>query len=446
MTAGASPPEMAVDYLFELEIWLKSIDGFFVLEHLPMSFDQRSQVALRNYSAELAAVRAALGHISNLCNQLLGEERRDLSSFLAFLGQEFGEDRHDQESGGASSEQEMAFAIDRTQDLVRVFDEVIRAAFIPLPTFRSSGHVIVGSLRSLPALQPFFSDRLRPPLDQENRHKLQRIVERIAGTSYRKELVGLLMELFRELRAVEFARVTLERPEDAKRAILIFAFVQSQTQRFCLYLKKRLLPQLPEESAFGECLERILFATDMELRKVHEMILVDVLLLTDPRTLVARFEDAHGILRDLFQQNIIQLTAMFTDGVEAVELFPDHVTKLDQSRRLRDDLWSLVQRCDRFQEREDRFSLADMLSTLDEFKRGSMRFLMFKDWSNFDRYLQDFSREASMKTLVRLSRQFNIYLRTLLREVSKRSVLANQPFTPDPRDPNVDTQKIRTGG
>jgi hypothetical protein len=439
------PPHSRTDYIFALEVWLKSLEAFFGLENLPLSADQRPQAALRNYAAELQTIRAGLGHVAYLANEMLGEERRDLTPFLVFLDDHRPVERSESISRPSTPEQELAFAIEKIHDLARIFDEVGKSSFIPLQTFRSAGRIAAEVLRKDPALSVFFSENLKSSLDADNKRNLGRIVERIAGTRYRKELVALLMELFKNLRSIELARECFDRFDDAKNSVLVLSLVRSETDRFCGYLKRKLLPSLPPDSAFAESLDRLIFSTEMELRKVHEVILVDVLLMSDPRTLLSRLEDAHGILKDLYQQNILQLAASFTDGLDGKDLFPDHLTKAEQSVRLRDDLWNLVVRCARFQEREDRYSLADLLGALDHFKRGSMRYLMFKDWTNFDRYLNEFSREATTKSLIQLAHQFDIYVRTLIREVSKRSVLSNVPFRPpeDPHSGGADTRKVR---
>jgi hypothetical protein len=57
-----------------------------------------------------------------------------------------------------------------------------------------------------------------------------------------------------------------------------------------------------------------------------------------------------------------------------------------------------------------------------------MRYLMFKDWSLFERFHAGFSRERPPKAFVAAAHQFEVFLRTLIREIGKRSVLAGHPF------------------
>jgi hypothetical protein len=69
-----------------------------------------------------------------------------------------------------------------------------------------------------------------------------------------------------------------------------------------------------------------------------------------------------------------------------------------------------------------------MIDSLEAFRRGSMKHLMFKDWSLFDRFHTGFSRERTPRAFLPAAHQFEVFLKTLIREVSKRSVLSTHPF------------------
>ena len=42
-------------------------------------------------------------------------------------------------------------------------------------------------------------------------------------------------------------------------------------------------------------------------------------------------ENSHGILKDCFQQSIVQLAQVFAPTIEGSDIFPDFMAKLDQS-------------------------------------------------------------------------------------------------------------------
>ena len=184
-------------------------------------------------------------------------------------------------------------------------------------------------------------------------------------------LAALFVELFKGLRYTERIRETIESPATVKRALLVFSLIRAETAGLCEFVRRRLLPRFPEESPVAAGLERLVFSTEMEMRKVMELELVDVVLMKDPKLIYARMEDAAGILRDLFQQNIIGLAETFAAGVDGRGLFPDYRTRLEQSVRLRDDLWALAPAARRSEGRGQE-GLQALLDALDAFRRGSM--------------------------------------------------------------------------
>jgi len=50
---------------------------------------------------------------------------------------------------------------------------------------------------------------------------------------------------------------------------------------------------------------------------------------------------------------------------------------------------------------------------------------MFKDWSLIERFLAGFSRERPPRAFLPAAHQFEAFLKTLIREVGKRSVLSD---------------------
>ena len=57
------------------------------------------------------------------------------------------------------------------------------------------------------------------------------------------------------------------------------------------------------------------------------------------------------------------------------------------------------------------------------FHSHSLKFLMYRDWASFEVFLTEMAKCDSLPGLVEISHRFDIFLRTLLREVEKRSVL-----------------------
>jgi hypothetical protein len=188
------------------------------------------------------------------------------------------------------------------------------------------------------------------------------------------------------------------------------------------------VPRFPEGSAQSEGLRRIVTALDAEVRKVMDVELVDVVLMKDPALVLGRLEDAAALLRDLHQQSVISLAETFSSGLDERTLFPEYRTRLDQSLVLRDELALLVKATHEFVKAPDKKSLRALVAELESFRRSGMRHLMFKDWSLFERFLAGFSRERPPRSFLPAAHQFEGFLKTLVKEIGKRSVLANHPF------------------
>lgn len=418
------------DYLFEMEMWLKGIERFFVLDFLPLSQFERSHASLKNFVEEVGVVRLGVGHLALLTTHLLGEGKEDLASFLQYLESQVTRPGPAGEGSRrkSSAEGELALVIEKLDDFSRVLDEVAHVPFLPLQTYLSLGRVVVGTLKQDPNLGVLFRENLRPVLDRGSKQSLSRVLASVGDPGQKGALAALFVELFKGLRYTERIRDAIGSPATAKRGLLVFSLIKGETEGLCRFIRRRLLPRFQPDSPLAEVLERLVFSTEMEVRKVMEVELVDVVLMKDPKLVYARLEDACGILRDLFQQNIIALAETFSPEIDGRALFPDYRTKLEQSLRLRDDLWALVQTTQTFQKAPDRRALKALVDGLDAFRRGSMRHLMFKDWSLFERFHAGFSRERLPKAFVPAAHQFEVFLRTLVREVSKRSVLESHPF------------------
>ena len=424
-TSALFSNRMRYDYLFEMEMWLKGMERFFSVECLPLSPFERSHASLKNYVEEVGVIRAGVNHMAMLTTHLLGEGKEDLASFLLYLDSQVGR----APSGApparrrSGAEAELALVVEKLDDFSKILDEMSKASFLPLQTYLSLGRIVIGTLKHDPNLGILFNENLRPVLDKSSKESLQRVLSTLNEPSHKGALAALLVQLFKALRYVEMARSTIGSPATRKRALLVFSLLRGESDGVCEFLRKRLVPLFPPESPASEALERVLSAQEQECRKVMEVELVDVALMKDPGLVLTRLEDAAGLLRDLFQQSVIGLAETFSSEVDGRILFPDYRTRREQSQHLRDDLALLVRATQAFRAAPDKKTLLALVTELEAFRRGAMRYLMYKDWSLVERFLAGFSRERPPRAFLPAAGQFEVFVKTLIREVGKRSVL-----------------------
>src|SRR5512140_2532935 len=220
------------DYLFELEMWLKGLERFFQIDCLPLSAFERSHASLKNYAEEVAAARSGVAHMGLIASQLMGEGREDLASFLLRL------DTQVQRPGGrrrGDGTTELARVVETLDDFTKILDELAKAPFIPLQTYLSLGRVAVGTLKQDPNLGVLFRENLRPVLDRASKQSLSRVLLSVAEPAQKGALAALFVELFKGLRYTELVKDTIASPAAAKRALLVFALIKSQSENLCQF-------------------------------------------------------------------------------------------------------------------------------------------------------------------------------------------------------------------
>jgi hypothetical protein len=174
-------------------------------------------------------------------------------------------------------------------------------------------------------------------------------------------------------------------------------------------------------------LDGISYAIGHEIGRVYGFELVGI---SDPHSppIRAKLERAHGMLRNCFQQSTIALTQVFNPALDGEELFNDFHARREEALILYRDLWNLVQLARRADKECDQFSVALLLAHLKRFRDGSMCFLMYKDWEEYERFVK---RVAGARRILEIGPALEglaCYLETLLGQVRLRSVLTNLTF------------------
>ncbi|HEX9723672.1 MAG TPA: hypothetical protein VGC53_05255, partial [Vicinamibacteria bacterium] len=140
-------------------------------------------------------------------------------------------------------------------------------------------------------------------------------------------------------------------------------------------------------------------------------------------TIYIRIENSHGILRDCFQQSVLQLAQVLEPGLEGKQIFAQFETKLEQSLALRESLVRLMETVHLFQRTRGEDSASMLKRSVAEFYERSLKNLMYRDWGGFELFFGEILKCESIPGLMQIAHRFETYLVTLLREVSKRAVL-----------------------
>lgn len=145
-----------------------------------------------------------------------------------------------------------------------------------------------------------------------------------------------------------------------------------------------------------------------------------------PRTR-AELTRAWGLLHNCLQQTAISLSQTFDRSVTGEQLFDDYKSKVENSFTLHRELKTLLQKVIMAERSNGILLKHSLVRHLEHFREDTMHFLMYKDWGEFSRYVDEVKRAfEEMEEFEPMLHEFAQYLSTLLHHVGMREVLNNK--------------------
>jgi hypothetical protein len=417
--------------LFELEMWLRALDRFFKPAHHALSDEQVNELPYRDWSAELAVVDLCLLRIGQLCSQLLPRDRVDEAQFKRYV------DGFIRESGSADPYFERLLRDARPEagllvlrgtleDVRLLVAESLRAQKTPLQIFESVGRIFSRELRRNPPLAALLDKKFKPIFDKVSSSEIAALIRAIEDPNERHPVARVFLELFRMLKYLEFADPDGLPDDRVKTAACVFSLVIAEARQLISYIEKRALGALPHGSAVRDACDSIAYCMPIDINKVVKVELADLSSAQSAENVRARIENAHGILKDCFQQSVVQLAAALDAGLTGVGVFSDFVTKKERSLALKKALENLLRSVRDFYARGDEVTALAMRESTAKFYDRQLRHLMYRDWSAFEQFFVEILKCNSLTALKPIIHRYETFLQTLLREVEKRAVLQSQ--------------------
>jgi len=255
-----------------------------------------------------------------------------------------------------------------------------------------------------------------------------KVIPAIKETLLGSILVDCSGMLFYSLRVLQEIERHLNRDGILKRCLPLFALVLDCCRRSVGVISRRIVerPGLPDDIKDG--VDAAVYCLELEARKVSEHELVGVASLRNTIELYAHIENANGILRDAIQQAIVGMFSTMAKGLNGETIFPTFSTKLEQSFKLRDEIWRLLARVKHFEREPQPARVNRLIQAVMAFREDSLKFLMFKDWELYYNLVEELTVARSLRELLQGLHKFGTFLETLLGQINLRAVLLNHPF------------------
>jgi hypothetical protein len=313
------------------------------------------------------------------------------------------------------------------EDLHLLLLDLVKLSRLPYATFQAVGMILFREVRRSDLVAMLIDKKFKPVHDRIRNRPTSRIIRGIADPGERRQAAKVFLELFRLLHYLSYADPERLPEEQLRDTILIFVLVVSETRLLLSYIEKKVLKGREATTPLYQVYDSFVYCLPLELKKVVNTELTDISVTRQSESVRTRVENSHGILKDCFQQSVVQLAQALDPSIDGGRIFPDFMARREQSVKLRDGLVAAIRALREFQQAKDEASAARMKDRVSQFYDHQIKYLMYRDWSGFELFYIEILKCGSLPALQQIVHRFETFLVTLLREVQKRSLLQGAP-------------------
>lgn len=414
--------------LFELELWLRSFERFFRIGGQPLSDRETRALGMRNWSEELRLVDNSLLRVVQLAASILSEEHVDLTRFDRYVEASFAHEEGldpyiEKLVKHTTPEAALTLLRESFEDLHLLLVDLVRLSRLQYSTFVAVGKILYREVRRSDLVALIIDKKFKPVHDRIRNRRISRLIRGIQDPVAKRQAAKVFLELFRLLHYLEYTDPERLPEAQLRDTVLPFALITSETRLLLAYIERRILKGRELSGPVDEVYDSFVYCMPLELRKVMNTELSEISVTRQSENVRTRVENSHGILKDCFQQSIVQLAQAFDPAVDGARIFPDFIARREQSLRVRGALAEVVKAVRAFQAAKDETSAGRMKERISEFYDHHIKYLMYRDWSGFELFYIEILKCGSMSALGQIAHRFETFLVTLLREVQKRSFL-----------------------
>ncbi len=415
----------------ELDVLLRAVDRFFHIENLDIS---QNDLPIKNFCNEINSLKDVIYRILAIFEVIIPENKKNAFWFQKYAESKlfshytrdfFKEKLYSQDS----PEKSIFLMYDLFINLKGIITELLKSGEIQYNSYINIGQIISKEIRGNKFLNPFQKE-INPEFDSINNPLITEIVRNIKESEIKKIISLIYIYFFRFLRFLKHVDISSNNNITLNSSLLILIMLKSELDLFRNFLKRNVV--LIKNEDFKSLLNLISYQLSIETKRVFNQELKDIFDNKNPDSLRGKIENSKGILNNLIEQSILQITQLFNKNICGEDIFPKFIDKLAQSIKLREDIFTLHRFITLLEEQAvvpevGRDIFKGMKNYMKDFQNSTFNLLRYDDYNEFDSFfnriinLQWTEQEKILKT----AKSFKIYLETTLRNIANRSELKN---------------------
>jgi hypothetical protein len=438
--------------LDELEMLLKATERFFNIDNLAVS--NKEQIISKNFYNELKILSGSAKRIVSLIRLLLVDHSANAFYFQAYVENrllaDYARDRIIELYLNQSSPRDSLYLLYITfLNLGALYETVANTKKVSYTMYSNLGQLTSREI----SLNKYFNPlKLEPFLERSDKihdRNIKIIVNGITNENLRLKISIVFLSLFRLIRYLRHINNESEDIEELRASLLLFTLINAEAKMITKFLDDEFLKQKGSrkyDESIIATIDSLAFQLSIEIRKVFGQILKDAIEIGNLLKLRAAIDSAKGILANFIQQSIILVAHKFNLSINGTDIFPDFVSKIEQSLRLREDIWLFKNVLNVFEQNttdngvKHPYTIQILFTMIKEyiyyFQDISFSLVRYSDHEEFEKFFdrlgvykeEDLLNKFKFIELRKTIHNFQIFLETTFGHIVNRSELKDIPL------------------
>lgn len=423
----------------EMDVLLRSLERFFNIENVRHS---QEELTTADLSEDLIVVRDTILRLLGILEVIIPDSRKNVYWFQKFAETKlltaarrdaFRENLYRQDT----PEKALYLLYDTCINLKGIISDLLQAGNISYLSFMNIGRLVSKEIRENRFFNPFRKG-LDPEYDFIRSAEISEIVKAVEPKELKKEVSLVYIYLFRFLRFLSFVDIDTQREVSLNSSLMILSLLRFEINIFHGLLEKTIQSQT--DPSFAGLLRSLSYQFAMESRRVFSQELRDIYKVRFSPHFRGKIENSQGILKNMTEQAIVQLTQLFAPDVRGDVIFPSFVNRVQQSVRLREDLFVLYEFVSMLEStagsvRQRNMAFESLRNYMVYFESSSFRLLRYGDYEEFATFFKEMNSlpedvaegPGFYKVLERI-KHFRVFLELAVKNIENRVELSSRSF------------------